>query len=230
MNYTLLPIVACVITLTACKKTETPPAANSTAAPVSSTVSGEVFIRTNGGETVKLTGQEVLFYPEDVIANAYVKAKESAVSDAPPFDVEIEKGTKSAAEINGLIHKGIALTQSIDPELQSMHKKQMSDVLALKQAKEDWPSASYVFTYFPKPEQRTRTNSDGKFTITLPPGKWVAVAEASRQTGEKDQEEHYYWAVLLNSNPSVMLDNTNLVTTNSEESAIHLDLGYFKLK
>lgn len=216
--------------LNASKKSASPQSDHAFTTPVNSVISGEMFIRTKGGDTVKLTGQEIQFYPEKVISDAFANAKASAASNAPSFDAEIKKWRAFKEDVEKLMNEKIQLTLAIDPELASMIDESTDYLSGLEMAKSAWPHASYVFTFFPEAEHKTRTNSDAKFTIKLPPGKWVAVANASRQIGTKEQEERYYWAVLLNPNQNTLLDNSNLVTSQSEESAFHLDLGYFKLK
>lgn len=218
--------MALAMVLTACNKSKPPEVAETK--PENIIVSGEMFIRTKGGDTIKLSGQEVQFYSEDVIAEAVASAKASADADAPPFDEQIQKWTAMGQDLDKLMSESIKVTLAIDPEIESMLKENKAYLNGLKEAKAAWPHASYVFTFFPKAEHKTRTNSDAKFEIELPPGKWVAVAEASRQVGSDD--ERYYWTVLLKPNQSTLLDNSNLVTSNSEESVLHLTLGHFKLK
>lgn len=216
-----------MMSLTACKESKSPEPAE-VKAPESSVFSGEMFIRTKGGDTVKLSGQEIRFYLEDTILEAVERSKESAAADAPSFDAQIQKWTKIQEDENKLMDESIKLTLSIDRELESMINESKAYLKGLKEAKNAWPHASYVFTHFPQAEYKTRTNSDAKFEITLPSGKWVAVAEASRQVGS--DEEMYFWAVRLSPDRSSLLDNSNLVTADSDESVISLSLSHFKVK
>jgi hypothetical protein len=218
--------MALIMALTACNKSKPPEVADTK--PENVVVSGEMFIRTKGGDTVKLSGQEVQFYSKEVILEAMASAKASADTEVPPFDEQIQKRSTQAEDLNKLMNESIKVNLSIDPEIESMIKELKAYLNGLNEAKSAWPHASYVFTFFPKTEHKTRTNSDAKFEIELPPGKWVAVAEASRQVGS--DEERYYWTVLMNPKQNTLLDNSNLVTSKSEESVIHLNLGHFKLK
>lgn len=219
--------MAVMMALTSCKESKLPEAAE-TKAPDNSVFTGEMFIRTKGGDTIKLSGQEIRFYPEDTILEAIENANASAAADTPPFDAQIQKWTKILEDENKLMSESIKLTLSIDRELESMINESKAYLDGLKKAKNAWPHASYVFTFLPQAEHKTRTNSDAKFEITLPSGKWVAVAEASRQVGSDD--EQYFWAVRLSPDRSSLLDNSNLVTADSDESVISLSLSHFNLK
>jgi hypothetical protein len=80
------------------------------------------------------------------------------------------------------------------------------------------PSPNAVEKYFsglPSGTATAMTNADGKFTITLPKGRFVLAAQSFRRVF--DSTENYYWLVWVKSDgrqpPPLILSNHNLVPT-----------------
>ena len=81
----------------------------------------------------------------------------------------------------------------------------------------------YYFQDLPAAVATGKTDADGKFTLTLPPGKYVFAATASRSVS-KDTEQ-YAWLVKVDaSNPvhGLLLSNDNQAETGCKECMLLL--------
>jgi hypothetical protein len=95
---------------------------------------------------------------------------------------------------------------------------------------DDYAEQSYMLNsgepYFqdmPTPIITAQTNSDGKFTLTLPNrGSFVLAAHAHRELG--DRLEDYYWLINVSPNgtshKTIMLSNNNMTSSGAPESAV----------
>ncbi len=73
---------------------------------------------------------------------------------------------------------------------------------------------AYYFTDLPTPQATSKTDADGRFTLTLPSGKYVLVATTSRRVVASN--EVYYWLVSVDTSAPpipLMLSNDNLLET-----------------
>ncbi len=186
-------------------------------------VSGEVFITTRGGDTIKISGEEVLFFTRETVQNAYDESLESAPHDMPRYDETMTKYVKLVKEFDSLTREFAGRKRD---EMSAQAQSCRDHIRELEYAKSEWPHASYIFTFFPDAEFRSMTDSDGRFSISLPPGDWIAVVESRRAIGSS--EERYYWAVPTDSKNTLLLTNQNMVTASNDDSAINANVGYFK--
>jgi hypothetical protein len=186
-------------------------------------VSGEIFITTRGGDTIKISGADVRFFSREAVQKAYDEALGTAPSDIPNYDESIATWTKLATDFDRL--KGQFSGYKRD-ELTERAKSSWEHVQNLKNAKAEWPHASYIFTFFPEAKFQTLTDSEGRFSISLPQGDWVAVAESRRSLGKT--EERYYWTLPAQGGKQLLLTNQNMVTASSSDSVINVSIGYFK--
>lgn len=150
-------------------------------------ISGEVFITTQAGDTKRISGELVKFYPREQLEKSIQQSSKTAPTAMPPYDSEIAKVDQQISEINR-ITADVPFSQSIvDSKVRMLR---LTDELktSLTNLKNSWPHASYFFALFPKPEFEARTDSDGKFSVELPPGEWVMVVEASRNLGTSSRE------------------------------------------
>jgi hypothetical protein len=194
-----------------------------TEADVQISVTGEVFITTQGGDTIKISGADVTFHTRESIQQAYDEAMRSAPDDIPSYDETIATWTKLATDFDRL--KGEFSGHKRD-EMIEQARSSWEHVQAIKNAKAEWPHASYIFTFFPEAEFQTITDSEGRFSISLPPGDWIAVAESRRSIGRS--EERYYWTLPARGDKPLLMTNQNMVTASSPDSAISVSVGYFK--
>ena len=73
------------------------------------------------------------------------------------------------------------------------------------------PLADTVFDHLDKADFSTTTDADGKFSVKVPEGFYIVVAQADRRTF--DGTDHYKWKVLVSAagpDKKVSLNNTNL--------------------
>jgi hypothetical protein len=187
------------------------------------TISGEVFITTRGGDTIKISGVDISFYARDAVQNAYDEALRAAPADIPDYDERIATWSKLASDFDRL--KGEFSGHKRD-EMIEQARSSWEHVQNIKNAQAEWPHASYIFTFFPEAEHQTITDSEGRFSISLPSGDWIAVAESRRSLGRN--EERYYWALPAKSGKPLLMTNQNMVTASSPDSAINVSIGYFK--
>jgi hypothetical protein len=79
----------------------------------------------------------------------------------------------------------------------------------------DYGVMEYYFKGIPDPEKSDRTNSEGKFELTLTQNKsYYLVAKGRRSVGE--ETERYHWMVetsLESESSQVMLSNSNMSST-----------------
>ncbi len=137
-------LLACLLTLASCEKEAAPP-------PLADVkVSGSAFIRTRGGDTIKLSGQEVIFYREAAVIKTLDEANASALADSPDYSTTIEKYKKMEASWAGM--SGFATSYERE-NAERQRKEIAAHIVDLEYAKETWPSANYVFTFLPTPVQ-----------------------------------------------------------------------------
>lgn len=82
---------------------------------------------------------------------------------------------------------------------------------------EAFNSVEYIIDSLPPPMQVNKSDAEGKFVLTLPKGRYVIVANASRKL--INTSETYHWLVQIDeSTPSnFMLSNDNLLETKCKE-------------
>jgi hypothetical protein len=187
--------------------------------PQNINVTGEIFITTKGGDVVRFGGVPVRFFNESILLESIDEAMQSAPEDMP-FDAAILKTDQYYKTFT-------SVPTPWSQENTSLVNFYAKRYHVLKEARDTWPDAHYVLTYFPDAEHQTRTDSGGNYSIVLPPGKWIAVVEAERLIGE--DKEYYYWTVKVSSDGKTSLSNHNLATSNSPDSILNVAIGYTDL-
>jgi len=208
--------IALTITITSCSR--------------ESNIDGEIFIVTQGGQSIKLGLVEVMAFPE-VDAQKFIEEKNKKAPDEYLRDSqEFIKSQKEYAHrrwIEALEKMGYLLHSDDPPQA-------MTDAIAdarqwqkryeyINLAEFEWPKGGFYYNDLPLNEvvEKATTNADGKFTLTLPSkGKYLLVAHSQRQIA--DSKEEYYWLIWVfvtgNSKDHIMLSNNNLFGTNASES------------
>lgn len=232
--------------LGSCGKQETAnktlsPSSNTSAAPslaapqAKLNISGQVFVVTQGKENIKLALVEVGAIPEKDITQ-YLSTKhsngleqqkalmpelESAKKEAVTASTEANKAEKefTSREVKVFTQedvdawKNAERTKGIAGAKKSTYKK-IKD-------KYDYFDSTEYYLYLeklPNPMAISKTDADGKFTLSLPPGKYAFAATSSRKVFK--DTEYYYWLVLVDTsspNQSLMLSNDNLFETKCKE-------------
>lgn len=186
-------------------------------------ISGEVFITTQGGDTIKISGHDISFFKRNAVQNVCDEAVKSAPANIPSYDSTIATWTKLATDFDRLKDE---FSDYKRDEMIDQAKSSWEHVRNIKYAQSEWPHASYIFSFFPKAEFKTITDSEGRFSISLPPGDWIAVAESRRSIGKS--EERYYWTLPAKANKPLLMTNQNMVTAGDRDSVINVNVGYFK--
>jgi len=212
------------------------------------TITGDVFIVTKGGPSIKLGLVEVRLVPE-----ASAAAKLAAVISEAKEKTKLLNGelsTKASLARIGAIGANVDLTEHWDDVARRARaldagfyrkvmtqrqeylearkqglEKRRAELEDLKRAEMDLQAHASGYALVPSlpaSEFTARTDADGKFTVTVPRGRYVALAAAKREVGSAP--EFYAWAVRvdLDGQPALrlMLSNDNLVEASCEQCAL----------
>jgi hypothetical protein len=207
-------------------------------------LTGQVFIRTNGGDSIKLSLVEVDLFDEKVIDDDLAGKRKAS---GPLFDTlsplakklsdEADAAQKTADAASSAATAAIG-TDGFDAA--SQEEMKTGAVANKASAARDkvlgalcyLESTFYLFSNLPKPLQVTKTDADGKFAFDVPRGSYVLVASSSRNAGAEvigdsaiPKTEYYDWMVRVNldSNKDVMLANDNLSSSGSRDSVVKTD-------
>jgi hypothetical protein len=201
------------------------------------TIEGQIFIRTKGAETFKLSLVEVQLLDEKTIASHLSKKRKIAeplLAELEPLLIEAKAAKASAEEIEQAASDAYFKSNKAyleEPyELAEKALKQAENrFYNLSGASAYMASTSYYFQGLPEPLQVTKTDADGKFTFQAKRGTYVLAAMSSRNAGVDvigntsfPRVEFYSWLVkvVLIENKKVMLANDNLSTGDSPDSLI----------
>lgn len=198
-------------------------------------ITGQVFVVTQERENIKLALVEIYAIPEKVMMK-YINARNTIrLEQLKTINTEIKT---AYTEINLLEDESRKVVDSYskmsfdNPEHKASHEhweelsliiKNKLDALMEPANKSDYLTGPGIyFESLPSPITKSKTDADGKFTLSLPVGKYVIAAKSSRAVYEGD--ENYYWIVLLNAsspNQSLMLSNDNLFESECNECIKH---------
>ena len=213
-------------------------------------VSGQVFIVTKGGANIKLALVEVSVISEKEIQE-YIKAKHTVALEQqnilkPKVDLaksELEQVERTQKDAEIRAHEANKSSYFID--WQHTGWKDPSKEAEFKQATEEkrlakrdsekklmayfsvlreygaYSGYDYYFGSLPNEITKTKTDADGKFSLSLPAGKYALAARASREVFR--DTENYYWLIWVDAssqNQTIMLSNDNLFETNCNECVV----------
>jgi len=158
------------------------------------TLEGQVFIRTKGGDNIRLSLVDVLLFDEKVIVKHIEKKREVAKPILDAFKPLVEEAAREKSD-------------SYYQRIRGMSAFPLS--------------AFYYFTELPIAHQWTKTDGDGKFSFKVPSGSYALIAISSREAGTNT--EFYWWMVraTVAADTKVMLANDNLSSSGSTESLVH---------
>ena len=190
---------------------------------------GEIFIVTQAHESVKLGLVEVrAFRPSQVspiIESERKRIDEEEITFAPI--AERVDALKARAEVakraidKATFHHVEQFFSRADDVLKDCTRlSRLSQRIQPKRTAHH-SELVHFFEALPDPIASTKTDSDGKFTITLPDsGETIICATADRNLLEST--EHYYWMIKAkpSSNTTITLSNDNLATSGSPQSLI----------
>ena len=208
------------------------------------TIDGQVFITTQGGETIKLSLVEVILFDEKTITDNMQKKIEAAKPICEylqgletPFEenLEIAQDVENAAKDDADQNTSpAALARALAEEkIARAHMDTVKARIAYDMARglADYThSSSYYFGKLPTLLQSIKTDADGKFAFQVPPGRYVLVARATRKV--REDVEFYNWMVRVkvDSDQKIMLANDNLSSSGSQDSLVLTprDEGYHR--
>ena len=195
------------------------------------TIEGQVFIRTKGGDNIKLSLVDILLFDGKVLAEN-LQAKRLV---AEPIHDALQPQVKAAKK------KWDETKQAVDRAASSAARnlareasgKAYHEYLQLSGKADYAHSTFFYFNNLPAPSQGTKTDAEGKFSFKVPSGSYVLVAASSRTVGIDaggtvvPEKEPYYWMVRVNADADkrVMLANDNLSTSGSADSLVETPDG-----
>lgn len=174
---------------------------------------GQVFIVTQGMGNIKLALVEVGAIPQEEF-DQYQKTKQALKLEQQrrlsPKYISAKK------ELGDAFSKWSSEFKFEGPiyEMYSEVQKRTKDVIAEYEA---FDNDQYILGTLPPSKFISKSDADGKFSLSLPKGKYVIFAKSSRKVG--DSSETYYWLVKIDeSTPSnLMLSNDNLLESKCKE-------------
>lgn len=192
-------------------------------------VDGSIFIVTKGGESVKLGLVEVSVFDYDSL-NSYIQdcIRQDSDSIARNMHRVVELvskanaakqhydsiyaawndatyGTKSYNELYAA--SDLALEQQLEASLNAIRAMYFG-----RNAFEYNAALESNYSKLGHPKSKLKTDADGKFSLSLPEGKYAVCASAKRLVGE--DTEYYDWMTFFevkeNTPNQVMLSNNNM--------------------
>lgn len=190
-------------------------------------ISGQVFIVTKGGESIKLGLVDISLIPKKRMLD-HLAQSESARLEANDNWTSASREFMAANALWGdaIKRAKLELTDGVSPE-ESQAYREMKAFEAIAKIKydkhkvaanlgEDFKSGKRYFAPLPVGIVTAKTDADGKFKLNFPAGKYALAARASRHVF--DTIEEYYWLVWVDaSSINIMLTNDNVFSTQCSE-------------
>lgn len=212
-----------------------------------STIDGEVFVVTRGGQSIKLGLVEAVLIPMDTLTphldartaektNAFARLDpqiQAAEAQIQAAEAEVQRLQQEEHALFELYLKDVFLNSekertyraAQDATSQARRKESQArrKASALREEKRSFMSGAFYFDSLPSPLRGTKTNSDGRFRLMVPAsGSYAIAAVASRHV--VDRVERYYWLLKIDSkagsSQAIMLSNDNMTSSDSVESLI----------
>lgn len=205
-------------------------------------VTGQVFIVMMSGSNVKLGLVEISAIPEAVIAPFIAEKKASEEVMRASLQLESNDAMKTNKAARGMcagLAEALRLTMNAyatAPSDSTLSKGKMLDGqrdakckdvkrTAMSLARADaivnhFPTADYYFDGLPNGISKTNTDADGRFSLSLPAGKFALAAHAKRELYQSTEE--YFWLIWVSpeKNMSLMLSNNNLMNEQFLDSVV----------
>lgn len=175
------------------------------------TLDGQVFIRTGGGETIKLSLVDVRLFDAKVIADNV----ESKRTIAQPIYEALQASRGPVVDKIYNPKKDYTVDEAL-----AVANKMVESAGEINGKAEYLRSGFYYLNNLPTPIQKTTTDADGKFTFKVPNGSYALVAASRRSAGA--ETEFYHWMIrfAIDADRKVVLANDNLSTSGSSDSMI----------
>lgn len=177
---------------------------------------GQVFIATEGGQSVKLALTDINIYSHSEIEIAYTNFRKEAEERSATYKQNMRLLENELSNLRRA-YLGRENSTEFASQVQSIQFK--TDILR----KGGTTEASHFFQHLRSPFTSVTTDADGKFSISIPvKGRFGLAATNSRKVGLKKEE--YLWLiwVSLDGHPSktIVLSNRNLVSESDPDNII----------
>lgn len=189
-------------------------------------LTGQIFVVTKGRENIKLALVEVAAIPEKDMMQHLNAKYSNRLEQLKPLtpNLELVKKEADAAKVdldNAFAVAGEYLTPeqaSKTDKLEDIALSKKGIYITIRNQVAYLDSVKYYFEKLPAQLVASKTDADGKFTLTLPTGKYALAAKSSRDVF--GTTENYYWLVWVDTSApshSVMLSNDNFFETGCGE-------------
>ncbi|MEY2495575.1 MAG: hypothetical protein QOJ45_2067 [Verrucomicrobiota bacterium] len=190
-------------------------------------VGGQVFIVTNGHQTVKLALVPVSAFDAATVRQMCEEFGKSSASEGNKFIDSTEKPIRELKARADQYHRAI-VNREVD--LSYFPKESAAYKLRRECAQLSTDALDYLgylisgtrlFEHLPAPIASTKTDADGNFTIEVPYRDAVVLVAATNRR-VFDKTETYHWLVPLEATSGrVMLSNDNLTSAYPAGSPYH---------
>lgn len=173
-------------------------------------ISGQVFIVTRGGQSIKLGLVEVLALDADKVASVVKEADEKTSTERANLK-EVEEAAAEAEK---------ALQNDLSSGSFTKYESAIDLEVKARQRCAYLSSSLYYSRLFPPPFARTKTDADGRFRLTVLDGKPIVLsAFSSRMLAES--AEAYDWLVRVADDATeINLSNDNHLNDGSADAVI----------
>jgi len=202
-----LPILifTALVALTGCKPKET-------------TLSGQMFIVTQGGENIKLGDVKIILVEKTQVAG-FLQMKAPVIKSE--LTARKEEYYAAKAEAQKIVDDDRQAQGVGYQEISAAAEREYASINRFKNARANYlnfPTAEDWLTDFsPIAIQETLTDADGNFSITYPRNKSLTIFAKAERTTQTDTEK-YYWVIDAPTNSptvQIFLSNDNLASTAS---------------
>lgn len=218
------------------------PSLKSIFGPKEVSLSGQVFVVTKGRDNIKLALVEIRVIPERELIDFVKGKRQDALQQIDTLNSKLkilkneeELLKKAVAVVTKNYESSVCYTkasyffdesevklcESINKNSENarkLHSNKQMEIYTVNYQISSLNEAAYYFTSLPQSEWKSKTDADGKFTLTLPVGTYVVAAESTRKI--VDSSESYYWLVVVDANTKnqqIMLSNDNFFETKCSE-------------
>ena len=198
-------------------------------------LSGQVFVSTKGGESVKLGAVHVALFASDSIDILLAGVKVYADAKIEPLREPLAAAKATLEEAEGAekitgdaflkpTEGNFTAKKSAYDEAREYADRARAQYHNIRVKESFYYSGAFYFTYLLSPIQTAETDAEGKFVIGVPKtGRFVIAAQAKRTVGE--ETEPYYWLLPVSLEGQQQhvqnLSNNNLTSVTGTSSLIH---------
>jgi hypothetical protein len=238
---TTLLALASAVTAATGQTVVTPTPTPTTTTTATKRIEGQVFIVTKSGTAVKLALVQVSAIPLGQTEQYLREVEREVIGErhkADSFVNEAKAAVRNATKAREQHYQ--AWSRQLGDPMQEL-KKRMRGAYDASNAeyealvKRVWKmdarleeavharhvmhSAAPYFTKLPEPVATTKTDADGKFSLTVPAGDEYVLASRAKRSLPGGGSEHYFWLVKAQGS-TVMLSNDNLTSAGSPDSLL----------